>query len=209
MARHADSVRADERSRFAQDLHDSVLQDLTATTLKLRGLAARDPAGARELAAELKDIEELVTQQQRRIRSFVEDQRDCDGGAPTDMVADLRREADILEKKWGVTVLFDWHGRAAQLPRSLVDEVIQLFSEATANAVRHGAATQIALEARLIGSALELGVADNGRGLGPAANGIGPASLRSRAMQLGGSIALDDSATGLRVTMVIPLEEAA
>ncbi|KPH58860.1 sensor histidine kinase [Novosphingobium aerophilum] len=209
VARHADSVRADERSRFAQDLHDSVLQDLTATTLKLRGLAARDPAGARELAAELKDIEELVTQQQRRIRSFVEDQRDCDGGAPTDMVADLRREADILEKKWGVTVLFDWHGRAAQLPRSLVDEVIQLFSEATANAVRHGAATQIALEARLIGSALELGVADNGRGLGPAANGIGPASLRSRAMQLGGSIALDDSATGLRVTMVIPLEEAA
>ncbi len=149
-----------------------------------------------------------MTEQQRRIRRFVEKQRDVDADLPTDMVEDLRRQADLLEKKWGVSVAFDWHGRATQLPRNLVEEVIALFSEATANAVRHGAATRVALEARRVGSALELGVADNGRGLGRA-GGVSPASLRSRAMQLGGSIALDDSSDGLRVTVVIPLEVAA
>jgi signal transduction histidine kinase len=205
VARRADSARAEERSRLGQDLHDSVLQDLTATSLKLRSLAAREP----DVAQDLKAIEELLTEQQRRIRRFVEEQRDVYADQPTDMVADLRRQADLLEKKWGVTVAFDWHGRSTHLPRNLVEEVIALFSEATANAVRHGSATRVALEARRVGSALELGVVDNGRGLGPAANGIGPVSLRSRAMQLGGSIALNDSADGLRVTMVIPLDEAA
>lgn len=205
VARRADSARAEERTRLGQDLHDSVLQDLTATSLKLRTLAAREP----EMAQDLRAIEELVTEQQRRIRRFVEKQRDVDADQPTDMVADLRRQADLLQKTWGVTVAFDWHGRSTQLPRNLVQEVIALFSEATANAVRHGAATRVALEARRVGSALELGVADNGRGLGAAANGRGSVSLRSRAMQLGGSIAVDDSADGLRVTMVIPLEVAA
>lgn len=204
VARRADSARAEERSRVAQDLHDSVLQDLTATSLKLRGLAARQP----EAAQDLKAIEELVTEQQRRIRRFVEKERDFDADLPTDMVADLRRQAGLLEKKWGVSVAFDWHGRATQLPRNLVEEVIALFSEATANAVRHGAATRVDLEARRVGGALELGVADNGRGLGRA-GGLSPASLRSRATQLGGSIALDDSSDGLRVTVVIPLEVTA
>ena len=204
VARRADSVRAEERSRLAQDLHDSVLQDLTATSLKLRGVAASQPG----LAEDLKAIEELVTEQQRRIRRFVEKERDFDADLPTDMVADLRRQAGLLEKKWGVSVAFDWHGRATQLPRNLVEEIIALFSEATANAVRHGAATRVALEARRVGGALELGVADNGRGLGRA-GGVSPASLRCRAMQLGGSIALDDSLNGLRVTVVIPLEVTA
>ncbi len=205
VARRADSARAEERSRLGQDLHDSVLQDLTATSLKLRSLAARQP----EVAQDLKVIEDLVIDQQRRIRRFVEKQRDFDAEQPIDMAADLRRQADLLEKKWGVTVAFDWHGRSTHLPRNIVEEVIALFSEATANAVRHGAATRVALEARRVGSALELGVSDNGHGLGRTASGVGPVSLRSRAIQLGGSIALDDRPDGLRVTMVIPLEEAA
>ncbi|MFD1961108.1 histidine kinase [Novosphingobium panipatense] len=43
IARHSDDVRAAERNRLAQDLHDSVLQDLTATSLRLHALGAVTP----------------------------------------------------------------------------------------------------------------------------------------------------------------------
>ncbi|WP_395394372.1 histidine kinase [Novosphingobium sp. BL-8A] len=209
VARHADNVRAEERNRLGQDLHDSVLQDLTATSLKLRALSAR--AGAltpEEAARHVREIEDLVTEQQRRIRHFVEDHREARAERPVDVAEELRQQAELLQRKWGVAVPFDWQGAPIHLRRRTVEDIVQLVSEATSNAVRHGSASSVRLRAGHEGGAMHLTLVDNGTGL-CVSGGQGSVSLRARVLQLGGSMFLSSGTPGLEVTMVIPVGELA
>ncbi|WP_132384975.1 histidine kinase [Novosphingobium sp. PhB165] len=209
VARHSDNVRAEERNRLAQDLHDSVLQDLTATSLKLRALAAR--AGSltpEEAGGQTREIEDLVTEQQRRIRRFVEDHREARAERAVDVADELRRQAELLQRKWGVAMPFDWEGAPIHLRRRTVEDIVQLVSEATSNAVRHGSASSVRLRAGHTGGAMHLTLVDNGTGL-CASGGQGSISLRARVLQLGGSMFLAGGTPGLEVTMVIPVGELA
>ncbi|WP_395332438.1 histidine kinase [Novosphingobium sp. BL-8H] len=209
VARHADNVRVEERNRLGQDLHDSVLQDLTATSLKLRALAARAGTLSPEDAGrQVREIEDLVTEQQRRIRRFVEDHRESRAERPVDVADELRRQAELLQRKWGVAVPFDWHGAPLHLRRRTVEDIVQLVSEATSNAVRHGSASSVRLRAGHEGGAMHLTLVDNGTGL-CASGGQGSVSLRARVLQLGGSMFLNSGTPGLEVTMVIPVREMA
>lgn len=209
VTRHADNVRTEERNRLAQDLHDSVLQDLTATSLKLRALAAR--AGSlspEEAGSEAREIEGLVTEQQRRIRRFVEDHREARADHPVDVADELRRQAELLQRKWGVAMPFDWEGEPIHLRQRTVEDIVQLVSEATSNAVRHGSASRVRLHAGHSAGAMHLTLVDNGIGLCNS-GGQGSVSLRARVLQLGGSMALSNGTPGLEVTMVIPVRELA
>lgn len=205
ISRIADSARVEERSRLARDLHDSILQDLTATALKLRSASISAP----DAAPQLREIETLVIEQQRRIRRFVEDQREGGIETPIDMCADLQRHAEILEMKWGISVAFVWAGPRIHPGRIFVEEIVQLVSEATANAVRHGAASALAVRARVFRQSLQVDVIDNGSGLaigGGSGNApTGSLSLRGRLNQLGGTMTLIERTPGLEVNMVIPI----
>ncbi|WP_103730806.1 histidine kinase [Novosphingobium sp. HII-3] len=205
IARHSDDVRAAERNRLAQDLHDSVLQDLTATSLRLHALGAVTPADAERL----REIEKLVLEQQRRIRRFVEDHRDTAVDTRVEVAEELRAHAGELSRMWEVAVRFDWRGGSMLLPRRLVYDLMQLLSEATSNAVRHGAASSVHLSARMRGGAIELTVVDDGSGLDPRCDGTGSVSLRARMHHLGGAMSLSDQAPGLAVRLVVPVEELA
>lgn len=201
VTQHADNVRAEERHRLAQDLHDSVLQDLTATSLKLHTMGTSLQAAA----PQLREVEELITEQQRRIRRFVEDHRDNEADMPIDLAEELRGQAELLQRKWGVAVRFDWEGEPVEVQRSLVDGLVQLSSEATSNAVRHGSASSVRMLGRLGADALQLRIVDNGSGLPPDADKDGSVSLRARVLQLGGSMRVANLASGLEVAMDIPI----
>lgn len=205
ISRIANAARVEERSRLARDLHDSILQDLTATALKLRSASI----GAPEAAPQLREIETLVIEQQRRIRRFVEDQREGGIEAPVDMCADLQRHAEILEMKWGIAIAFVWIGPRIHPGRIFVEEIVQLVSEATANAVRHGAASALTIRARVFRQSLQVDVIDNGAGLaigsGSGSSPTGSLSLRGRLIQLGGTMTLIERTPGLEVNMVIPI----
>lgn len=202
--RIADAARVEERGRLARDLHDSILQDLTATALKLRSVSIRAP----EAAPKLREIETLVIEQQRRIRRFVEDQREGGGvESPVDMCTDLQRHAEILEMKWGIAIAFVWTGPRIQPGRNFVEEVVQLVSEATANAVRHGAARVLTVSVNILHESLQLDVVDNGTGLAVGSNPAGSLSLRGRLAQLGGTMTLNRKIQGLEVSMFIPVQK--
>lgn len=205
LGRYAEIVRTEERNRLAHDLHDSVLQDLTATSLKLHALAAAAP-DARE---KLREIDALVIEQQRRIRHFVEGHRECATECLVEVADELGRHAEMLQRKWDVAVPFVWEGATALLPQRLVDGLTQLVSEATSNAVRHGAASSVGLNARLAGGTVELRVTDNGTGLDSGSAGSGSVSLRARLQQLGGAMSMTSGRPGLAVRLVIPVEEFA
>lgn len=191
-------IRAEERSRFARDMHDSVLQDLTAASLKLRA------ASAAASAPQLRDAEGLLTHIQRRIRIFIEEQG---VGAQESMVYPskiLRAHLVDLERQWGIDANLDWEEDERPVPMSLVFELQKLLSEATANAVRHGEAGKITVKARQTDCKVELQVSNNGRPLDRRVAPEGSQSLKSRIVELGGRLTILDRKRGLHMIIAIP-----
>src|SRR3546814_1245673 len=76
MQQAAETARSQERVRLARDIQDSILQDLTAAKRKLKMIANTAPD---DVKLQLGSVNMRVSDQQRRIRKFVEDRRSSEG----------------------------------------------------------------------------------------------------------------------------------
>ena len=199
----ATTAREQERSRLARDLHDSILQDLTAASLKLKLI---EGSGDVTRLPSLREVHDLIRLQQKRIRKYVERNRDAD--LNEDMLIDevLELTARVLERKWGCSMSVGTPPTQRRLPKWLIYEINQLLSEATANSIRHGCATHINLSARIERQALVLTIEDNGQGIAGLSPLKFPLSLKSRVAHLGGRVAIENLCPGLRVAMSLPIE---
>ena len=189
------------RLRLARDLHDSIVQFLAGMALKLRALSKNLPDSASR--SEIDELQQQLAQEQRDLRRLIAEQRDPHHAASE---ADLERAvlllADRLERQWGVACEVSVDPPSLQTPRALQHDLEQLIREAVANAVRHGGAERITIRLAGSGEALELTVADNGKGfpaVGEFADAdlrerrIGPRSFHERVQALGGTMTLASS----------------
>ena len=86
-------------------------------------------------------------------------------------------------------------------------QVFLIFKECVHNIVRHSNCSHVEIEVRVEGDGLLVQVRDNGAGFEPiaAVNGHGLASMRARALRLGGRIAVVSEGPGTIVTLEVPL----
>jgi signal transduction histidine kinase len=96
-------------------------------------------------------------------------------------------------------------GGLGKLPAAVEVAAYRIACEALTNVVRHADATACSLRIQLNG-ALELDVADNGRGL-PADHraGVGVTGMRERADELGGRLTIDSDRGGTVVRARLPI----
>jgi ligand-binding sensor domain-containing protein/signal transduction histidine kinase len=176
-----------ERSRVARELHDSLLQGMAGTVLRLR--AARklvNAAADAPLASELKEIEEVVAANMEETRRYVWDLRDHpEGDLPEALVALVRRMAPGREVPVRV------EGTAARLPAHPRRELLRIAQEALANALGHSGAARIEVGLAYCPAGVKLWVSDDGRGFdlrrtpGAESGHFGLAGMRERAAGLG------------------------
>ncbi|WP_207541311.1 sensor histidine kinase [Sabulicella rubraurantiaca] len=212
-----------ERVRLARDLHDGVLQSLTAASIHLK--LCSQQAGSGALAEQLTLIRETLTGEQRRVRNFVEDHRHSSlpsmAGLVPDAAAAEAKLADALEdrlrwleREWGCSVEFWTSPEGLSVPRDLARHIRHLVAEAVSNAVRHGRASSITVSVTREPEVLRLCIADNGHGFADlegsygdealATLSIGPRSLWARTKDLGGTVALRTSASGSELDIELP-----
>jgi signal transduction histidine kinase len=206
------TTREEERRRLRADLHDGLGPQLAGVTFRLgaaRNVLGHDPDGAGDLLAQAQaQLRATVTQ----VRSLV------DGSAAVveqlGLAGALREGAEGLTSPAGVALTLEL-GPLPELPAAVEVAVYRIAMEALTNAVRHGRPRRCTLCLQAGSSSpggdldgpLELTVADDGRGL-PATivPGLGLASMRQRATELGGSWSIDQlEAGGTRVVTRIPL----
>ncbi|MCK0532538.1 sensor histidine kinase [Sphingobium agri] len=201
----ADNARGQERIRLARDLHDSVLQELTAASLKLKAAGMSLPEGAR---GALDSVASVMAEQQRRIRLFVEGSRDTEAPPVRLLSLSLAQSADELADQWGCDIALSIDPPDMEASGDLHRELRQLLSEATANAVRHGGATRLSVELNQQDDALRLTISDNGCGMVPASGRKPgwPRSLRARIRDLGGRMDIMRYAPGLAMRIEVPLQ---
>ena len=101
------------------------------------------------------------------------------------------------------------------LPPELAGDLFRIAQEAVANAGRHAQAKAVSISLRMVGSMVELRVADDGHGF--EANGapdagepghLGLASMRERAELMDGTLEIESSERGTRVLVLAPLQAA-
>ncbi|SCW72369.1 Histidine kinase [Sphingobium faniae] len=198
----AQSARTEERARLARDLHDSILQDLTAASLRLKATMAHVPEQAK---AGLALVNAVILDQQRRVRHYVENVQLAkeDGSLETT----LRNCAASLRQQWNCDIHVEVEPQQLVLPGTMTLEISKLLAEATANAVRHGGATQLELEAALEQKALQLRIVDNGAGMAdtPPATCRPPGSIAARVADLHGEFAITRTAPGLAMLIQLPV----
>jgi signal transduction histidine kinase len=92
------------------------------------------------------------------------------------------------------------------LPAAVEVASYSVVAEALANAAKHAAAAHVAVQVQLRPDALRVQVADDGRGIpADALPGVGLASMRRRAEELGGHLAVTSTPAGTIVAATFPV----
>ena len=180
--------REEERRRLRRDLHDGLGPSLAAVTLRIetaRNLARTSPAKADQVLEQVTDDVAAVLADVRRL---VHDLR-----PPALDELGLRGAVEQLAARFrgpGLSVEVAGTDLGA-LPAAVEVAAYRIVSEALANVVRHAEASRCEVRLARSASGLEVTVRDDGRGIAPGAPaGVGLASLRERAAELGGTCAV-------------------
>jgi len=190
---------ADERVRFARDLHDLLGHSLSLIALKAELAARLLPARAQEAGQEVEDIASVSRRALGEVREAVAGYR-----RPT-LDAELAGAREALAAA-GIEV--DADAPPAALPADAEALLAWAVREATTNVLRHAAARRVAIRVGADSSEASLEVVDDGRGAAGTAvdDGTGLAGLAERVARLDGRLeAAPRAEGGFRVAVSVPL----
>jgi len=197
----------EERQRLARELHDSVSQTLFGirlTAQSARTLLGRDPTRA---AAPLDYILSLAEGGIAETRALVFALRP-DALATEGLVAALVRQVQALRTRYELDVEAAL-GAEPDVPLEVKEALYRIAQEALHNTVKHARATRVEVRLTCDPAALSLELADNGVGFDPTQDfpgHLGQTSMRERAEQLGGTLAVRSSpGQGTHIAARIPL----
>jgi two-component system sensor histidine kinase DesK len=199
----ARSAVADERMRFARDLHDLLGHSLSLIALKselARRLAEVDPPRARQ---EMADVEEAARRALAEVRDAVSGYRQVSCGQAL-------AEARAALSGAGIAVRLP--AVVPALPGGVDAALGWVVREATTNVLRHSGAGRVTVELSEDGVRAVLTVTDDGAGTGQRVTvlgsvaGSGLAGLRERVAALGGELTAGPvDGGGYRVRAEVPL----
>ncbi len=200
---------AEERLRFARDLHDLLGHSLSVIALKAelaRRLLEAGDAGiqaggaATQACREVADIEQITRRALGEVREAVTGYRVRSLDAELDWARAALAAAGIEVR---VTVA------EASLPAEVEDLLAWAVREAATNIVRHSSAGHAEIEVAQVGADVHLEVSDDGRGAGPESirthGGSGLVGLEERLATSGGRLTAGPAVGGgFRLTVVVP-----
>jgi signal transduction histidine kinase len=197
-------AREEERRRLRRDLHDGLGPQLAGVVMGLdvvgSALARGDTTRAAELARTTSD----------QAREAVEDVRRLAHGLRPPVLDDLGlvgalRSTGPAAAPGGPSVHVLADGTLSDLPAAVEVAAYRIAQEGVTNAVRHGRAGRVEVRLRSREDALTVEVDDDGTGLADDARpGVGLASMRERAAEVGGWCTVAAHPGGTLVTAHLP-----
>jgi PAS domain S-box-containing protein len=176
-------IREAERRRIARDLHDVVLQDLSATLQSLQ--AARMESGSAELNEEVQTLGKAVG----GLRNAVYDLRTEGRQSLTRTVESLVELNRQLAAECEVSLSLG-DDFPSELPETVESEIERIVQEALANARRHSRARRVEVSLEADEDEIRALVSDDGSGFEPNGTrpGVGLTSMEERAALIGGDL---------------------
>jgi len=203
------SVREEERTRIAREVHDELGQALTSCKLDLSWIASKLPPElkslvdkARALTAHIDSTIQTVRRISSELRPGVLDH--------FGLVAAIEWQANEFQNRTGIKC--DVRSRIEEpLDQELITTFFRIFQETLTNVIRHAGATQVSVDLKETDGRITLEVRDNGRGIARNeifnSRSMGLLGMRERTELLGGvfQIGALPRGKGTRVRVAIPV----
>jgi signal transduction histidine kinase len=203
--------QSDERRAIARELHDEFGQQLAAVRINLQSLlaGAHDVETQQRLSESLTAVKQLIEQIRSRALDLHPAILDDLGLGPA-----LQWLCERKAQRLGISVEFQGDAGLHGLPADVELAGFRIAQEAILNAAKHSGTQRIELDAQLVSDRLHLQVRDHGRGFAsdrladaPPGQSLGLVSMRERAEQLGGTLAIhSERNVGTTVTVSIPVK---
>jgi signal transduction histidine kinase/ligand-binding sensor domain-containing protein len=200
--------RMEERTRIAQELHDTVLQAISGSTMLVENAAEKIPdtlpvvKGALLRAVDRLDV--ALEESRAALRGLRA------SASPENNLA--RQLSAVARDLTGTDIAFDLviTGEAREIRPVIHHEVFRIASEAITNALKHSDATSVHVDLGYLDE-LRLSVLDNGKGIpeGILQRGkeghFGLEGMRERADHIGATVEVYSSArVGTEVRIIVP-----
>lgn len=213
---------ATERERIYRDLHDG-LGGITTNISLLSELAQQETSPA-SVKQKLATISELSREGLDEIRGFMRNLDDAEGDWQS-VAADLRLHGHKLLEPYAIAFHFS-ATVAPNLPNAdsvLRFNLFRIYKEALTNVIKHAQAKNVRVKIEIAPQQLLLEIEDDGIGLAkskndavpadehpsdPAMSGRGLPNLKTRALNLGGTLSLRAAGTqrrGTHIFLRVPL----
>jgi signal transduction histidine kinase len=201
--------RLAERTRIAQDLHDTLLQGLVSASMQLHVAAGHVPAES-PARSSLDRVLELMARVIDEGRNAVRGLRSPAAGGDDLEQAFCRMQQELgVEAQVGFRVIVS--GRPRPLHPLIRDEVYRIGREALVNAVRHSGGEKIEVAIEYAATDVRVLVRDDGRGIDEQVLSTGRdghwglPGMRERAERIGARLKVWSRAgAGTEIELVVP-----
>jgi PAS domain S-box-containing protein len=210
LAARLESVREEERTRIARELHDELGQALTGLKLDLAWMERRLNRHSQSelvdrcasLLGRLDDVMIAVRRIVTELRPSVLDQ--------LGLADAIEWQAQDFAARTGLTLDLDIRCESDSPSGEVASAVFRMLQEALTNVAKHASATRVTVALHIEPLSLSLDVSDNGRGITRdelrGSHSLGLLGLRERAIALGGAVnVFRDASAGTTVALRLPL----
>jgi PAS domain S-box-containing protein len=209
-------VQDEERRSIAREFHDSAGQTLTVLSLNLAQLVEKAQMIAPGLARDAKEIEEVVQQLQREIRttSYLLHPPLLDEAG---LKAALRWYVQGVSERGGMAIELDIPENFGRLPAEMELAVFRILQECLTNIHRHAESKTAFIRVDRDSAKVSIEVRDEGKGISPErlaeirsrGSGVGLAGIRERLRRFHGEMKIESNGTGTTVFATIPIPNEA
>lgn len=203
------SVREEERTRIAREIHDELGQAMTGLKMDLAWLARQLPTDAPSLRQKVASMSHLVDETIQVVRRISTELRP---GVLDDLglLAALEWQAQDFQTRTGIRCRLVTTVEELELDADRSTALFRIFQETLTNVARHAQATEVTVRLDVCEDHLILEVKDNGVGISSQAladsHSLGLLGMRERALLFGGSVEVrGEPERGTTVTVRIPV----
>jgi PAS domain S-box-containing protein len=206
----------EERRRIARELHDSAGQTLAVLGINLAQLVDRAKSLAPELAKEGKEIEAIVQQLSREIRttSYLLHPPLLDESG---LASALSWYVEGLAERSQIAVTLDVAANLGRLPGDMELAIFRVVQECLTNIHRHSGSKTDLIRVSRTKETVRTEVRDQGKGISPErlleiqsqGSGVGIRGIRERIRHFHGEMKIESSGSGTSVIVIIPMPREA
>ncbi|SDJ33014.1 sensor histidine kinase [Salimicrobium halophilum] len=193
-------VVAQERSRLARELHDSVSQQLFAASMMMSAINEQQ-----EENRQLKMVEKMIHQSQLEMRALLLHLR------PVPLKGKTLREGteELLEElTQKVPLHVEKKLEDVGLEKGIEDQLFRILQESVSNTLRHAEAEKLSVQLLHRDGFILLRIEDDGKGFdaeGTASNSYGLDNMKERAFEIGGVLkVVSVKGNGTRIEVKVP-----
>lgn len=209
LAIHLQSIREEEQTRIAREIHDELGQSLTGLKMDLKWLSDRLPPAQKPLMKKTESMFSLIDDTVHLVRKIASGLRP-EVLDEAGLAAAISWQARDFQMRTGIRCKVVLPKENPELDPQRSTAVFRIFQEVLTNVARHAKATRVDVFMQVDNGTLTLEVSDNGVGVPEnvihSPKSLGLVGMRERVYLMGGEIDITGvDGKGTKVTVSAPL----